>query len=331
MHSLTLLERQDEAKSSRAASRASLPDEATLKVECPQESWVIDDPHSRALACCSLWWEDIPTVAGKRAGYIGHYYASDRMAAGRLLDHATRRLAEQGCQLAIGPINGSTWGNYRFVLDGQERLPFFLEPQNPQEWAEDLIAAKFSPAATYVSTIGDPLEQQDARLTEIEHRLWVQGVRLRTPDFGALDLELKRIHELSHAAFRSAFLYREISQQTFAATYLKLIGLVRREHVLLAECDGTLVGFALALPDHAQAQRGTKVDTLILKTLAVRPGRAWAGLGRMLIQEVNRLAVEGGYRNVIHALMREDNASFAYSRRSMALLRRYAVFAKELA
>ncbi len=323
--------RVDPAEASAVSGGVALPDEATLVAERPQETWVVDEPQTGVTACCSLWWRNTPRLDDRRIGYIGHYAASRRGAARKLLRHAVQRLAARGCQLAIAPVNGSTWRNYRFVIDGGSRPAFFLEPQNPPEWVEDLAAVGFTPRATYRSAITDRLDDEVPRLHEIERRLRDQGVTLRPLDPACMDDDLQRIHALALTCFRQNFLFTAISESEFLADYTKVIELVRPEHLRLAERDGTLIGFVFAVPDHAQARRGEAIDTLILKTVAVQPGRAWAGLGRVLIHEVNRMAARDGYRKVIHALMHESNASLAYSRRIASPLRRYAVFSRSLA
>ena len=248
-----------------------------------------------------------------------------------LLRHAVRRLAARGCQLAIAPVNGSIWRNYRFVIDGGSRPPFFFEPQNPGAWVGDLTSAGFAPCATYRSAITDRIQHDDPRLPGIERRLCDHGLTFLPLDPTRFGGELHRIHALAHECFRANFLYTEISERAFVAACMKTMERVRPEHVWLAERNETLLGFVFATPDHAQASRGETVDTLILKTMAVRPGRAWAGLGRVLAHEVNKMALRGGYRKVIHALMREGNTALAYSRRFASPLRRYAVFSRVLA
>jgi predicted N-acetyltransferase YhbS len=232
--------------------------------------------------------------------------------------------------LLVAPINGSTWNGYRFVIGGTDRAPFFLEPRNPPEWTQDLSSAGFAPCATYYSAATRSLDYEDPRLHEIERRLHDAGVTMRCLERSRVADELRRVYALARTSFRHNFLYTVPSEDEFLGMYMKLLDFVRPEYVLLAEHDGDLVGFAFALPDHGQQTRGEAVETLILKTVSVRPGRAYAGLGRRLICEVNEAAKRDGYRTVIHALMHESNASLAYSQRFTRVFRRYAVYARRI-
>ena len=54
--------------------------------------------------------------------------------------------------------------------------------------------------------------------------------------------------------------------------------------------------------------------TLVVRTLVVRPGRSWAGLGRLLLAQAHRRAARQGCSQVIHALMHDASASRVLSR-----------------
>lgn len=318
------------AQAQAAAGDLSPLDDATLVAEKPQETWLAEENGRSITARCSLWWHDTPMWSGRRAGYIGHFAATNREAAVSLLDHAARRLAAQGCGIAIAPIDGSTWRRYRLVTGGDQRPSFLMEPRNPPEWVDYATAAGFTPIATYCSAISDDLGYHDPRLSRVTARLCAQGVTLRCFDPSRVDEDLRRIHALSLESFRKNLLYTPLAEEDFRAVYRRILPLVRPEHVLLAERGVELVGFLFGVPDHAQAARGEATDTLIMKTLAVKPHRHLAGLGRLLCSEVKQAAVRDGYRKVIYALMHDSNPSYAYVQRFTRVFRRYALYAKRL-
>ena len=72
--------------------------------------------------------ERTPPYAGHRLGLIGHYAARDVTAAARLLDLARTVLAEHGCTLAVGPMDGSTWQNYRLIIELGDEPPLSWSP-----------------------------------------------------------------------------------------------------------------------------------------------------------------------------------------------------------
>jgi GNAT superfamily N-acetyltransferase len=264
---------------------------------------------------------------------IGHYAAGDAAAGAALVDHACARLADADCTVAVGPMDGNTWRRYRFVIDRGEREPepaFFLEPNNPADWPSHFTAAGFSILATYTSALNEDLSRYDSSLDTTAGRLAERGITIRAFDPAAADAELRRIFTLSLASFDRNYLYTPIDEAEFFEQYRSVLPAVRPELVLLAERQHELVGFLFALPDLLETQRRERVRTIIIKTVAVAPGIARAGLGSLLTAWAEREAHRLGYRRAIHALMHERNASQHISRRSACTIRRYALFARAL-
>ena len=73
-----------------------------------------------------------------------------------------------------------------------------------------------------------------------------------------------------------------------------------------------------------------KIDTIILKTIAVSPEYNGKGMGYILINSLIEEAEKEGYENVIYALMHESNVSKNIGLLLGNMLRRYTLFIKEL-
>lgn len=284
----------------------------------------------RSVASCRCWWGTPPAFEGRRTGFIGSYSAHDEAAGVAVLQQACAHLARQGVEVAIGPIDRTTWSRYRFVVDRGSEPPFFMEPDNPDEWPTYWTRAGFSPCATYTSALNDDLAVEDPRASTATARLRQAGVRIRDLDMVRIEDELRRIHALSLAAFEHSPLYSPADFEEFHALYRAVLPCVRPELVLLAELGGTLAGFVFAVPDACEARRGRTADTVIVKTVAVNPALDCRGLGCVLTDLVHRRARALGYRRTIHALMHESNASRNISRRSARTMRRYALLARPL-
>lgn len=142
--------------------------------------------------------------------------------------------------------------------------------------------------------------------------------------------ELTSVHQLSTNSFARNFLYTDINLSDFLALYEKIIPYVIPDFFLMAEHEGKLIGFAFAIPDYLQKQQGKEIDTLILKTIAVEPGRTYAGLGSYLFYKIHQLAIEKGFNTVIHAYMHDSNISKIISNKSAQTIRRYHLFGKKL-
>jgi GNAT superfamily N-acetyltransferase len=282
------------------------------------------------VARCSCWWSTTPSVQGGRTGVVGHYASADEDAGEALLSAACALLASIGAVTAIGPMDGTTWRRYRFIVDRGVEPAFFLEPDHPDAWPDQWRRAGFEPLSSYTSAVNDTLAFDDPRTPAALERLRAEGITIRQLDAAHAESELKRIFALSMTAFARNFLYTPIGEAEFLAQYQAILPYVRADLVLLAEKGDTLVGFMFALPDLLQARRGVPMDTVVLKTVAVDPALAGMGLGGALMDLVQRRARELGFRRAIHALIHESNASRLISGRSARTFRRYALFSKTL-
>lgn len=295
------------------------------------EHWMVRD-RDAAQARCSLWWTSTPRVGGKRTGYIGHYGAAERAVARDLLRHAARRLSQQGCELAIGPIDGSTWKRYRLLSERGSEPSFFLEPDNPDDWPSHFTEAGFQAFAHFSSAGDNDLHVRDPRAQELAARMSGLGVRIRTMNPDAFTEELKRIYSVSIESFKNNLLYTPLSQAECIAMYEPLRHYIRPELVFIAERGAQPVGFAFSVPDWLQAKRGVEIDTLIVKTLAIVPQRELSGLGGLLLDSCRARAAELGYRRAIHALMYDGNVgSRRLSDRFGMPIRGYTLYALALA
>jgi len=279
---------------------------------------------------CSLWWRETPLLSGERVGVVGHYAALDAEAGRLLLGQACAHLAGVGCTLALAPMDGSTWRRYRLVTDRGSEPPFFLEPDHPEEWLRHFAGTGFAPWAGYLSTVVEDLAIEDPRLDGAERRLAAAGIRIRPLDARQPEQDLRYIYRVAVVGFAGSPLYTPIPEAEFLDLYRPVLPHVRPELVLLAEDAEGPVGFVFGIPDLLQQRRGAPVDTVIVKTLAVLPGRRAAGLGRLLVARCHQAARRLGLTRAIHALMHAGNASRNICGGRARPIRRYALFARRL-
>ena len=158
-------------------------------------------------------------------------------------------------------MDGNTWRRYRLVTERGPEPPFFMEPDNPDQWPAWFAAAGFSPLANYFSAMNDDLSLEDPRIPRAEERLRQQGVRLRPIQPEWFVGELRRIYAVTRVSFQANFLYTPITEAEFLAQYEQVQASVKSELVLLAERDDQPVGFVFGIPDLAQSRRGA-IDTV---------------------------------------------------------------------
>ena len=281
-------------------------------------------------ARASLWHGEVPLLEGERLGVIGHFAASDVEAGTAILTRACAELAAAGCTLAVGPMDRNTWHSYRFVTEAGDAPAFFLEPSHPLDWPSQWKMAGFTPLAGYHSTVSEnaAANEPDPRQQAASQRMHDAGVRLRPLDIAHWNEELRRIYAVAVVSFGDNYLYTPLPEREFLELYDPLRHLLRPEMVLLAEnAAGETVGFALGMPDRLDLTN----ETLIVKTVAVRPEQAGTGLGRLLVGGVQAAGTTLGFHRVIHALMYDGNVSRHLSARfGTRLLRRYSLFSRRL-
>ncbi len=308
------------------ASPVDQPDRAVLWPESLEvradRYYECRESGGRLVARCALW------DGGGGPGRIGHYAAVRCDAGAAVLERAAADAAKRGIRELVGPMNGSTWRSHRFIIERGERPAFLFEPDHPDRYVADWHAAGFEPIAEYISAWCDDTSRRDPRLNRVRQRLGEAGLRIRPIDVNRFDRELEAIHALSLDAFAENYLYTPIDLAAFQALYEPLRERIVPDLVLLAERNDELVGYAFTIPDYAQAARGQAVDTLIVKTVAVRPGRQSAGLGQLLMEEAQLAGRRLGLRHAIHAFMHASNISTRMSGHYATPFRRYALFGR---
>lgn len=303
---------------------------ARIEREHPDAHWIAVR-NGLAVARASLWWRGVAPWPDATLGYVGHYAAADVDAGRAILTHAAAELARRGVTRVVAPLDGSTWHAYRLVVERGDVPPFFLEPQNPDDWPAHFEAAGFDVFARYTSALVDAVPASTPAVLETKTRLEAAGYRIRPIDPRRSERDLDRLFELSLAAFARNLLYTPIARDEFLAQYAPILPKVDPRLVLLAERDSALAGYCFAVPDLLEvARRGTST-TAIIKTLAVHPDHAGIGLGGVLTDRCQQAVAGLGFMRVIHALMLETNASQAISRRYGRTCRRYALFSRPTA
>lgn len=296
-----------------------------------EEEAVVDADSPMALrARSSLWWNDCPEYKGMKTGFIGHFAASDREAAMKILLASAVQMRKQGCDIAIGPMDGSTWKKYRLVNHVGEEKTFFLEPENPSYYVEWFEQAGFSVIEKYHSSVAENLERRDARIERARKRLEKSGITVRNFQLEHFEEEVKRIHDISINSFGDNVLYKPIAYDEILRMYRPLKDYIRPEMVLIAEDQGQPAGFVFNIPDYNEIRRNEPLRTMILKTVAVIPERRYAGLGTMLVADSHVLAQKLGFKRVIHALMHSSNNSRNISSHYAEMFRQYGLYGMKL-
>ena len=259
-------------------------------------------------------YRDAPSFEGRHTAALGGFACETPAAGARLIREAMSELKSEGFGAVLGPMDGNTWAKHRLVIESDGRLPFLMEPQNPQHHVDAFEQSGLKIVSRYLSAVR-PAEALHSDTPP------PPGLRLRTLDMSRAEDELARIHAVSLEAFASNMFYQPIALEDFLASYRPILPMIDPELVLLAEDEaGSLKGFLFAVPDFAE---GTRPKAVILKTYASRA----KGGGSMLANAFHERAQARGFTEVIHALMHESNLSATHSgNHASRIFRRYALW-----
>lgn len=264
-----------------------------------------------------------------------------------VLDASVAWLRERGCTRAVGPMNGSTWHSYRFVVDWKDMTPLLLEPNNPLRYPALWEAHGWQRHPTpYFSTAHDNAAVVTALSTKHAHAC-AQGYRMEPVDVRALGSVLRTMYELSLQIFAGNAFYSHITWEEFAALYHGVESLLEPTLVSwLRAPDGAHAGFAFGLPDHAMAVARMRGDSglwaklrfltaprpvrNLVKTIGVVPAHRGQGLLHELYFSQAKAALAKGLATGVVTLMAGDNRSFTGGGAHQTIVREYALYTRAL-
>ncbi|MBD1426417.1 hypothetical protein [Sphingobacterium arenae] len=263
----------------------------------------------------------------RNVGLVGAYEAQENEeAVSQLFQTIEKQAKEQGVDFLIGPMNGSTWENYRFHNHPEKPL-FFMEMKHEPYYAKQWKSIGFEPIAHYYSAIAAVAPRRNEKIDKLKSRLLRDGVIIRGLDRDNYVADLKKLHPFLHDSFKQNFLYSPISESSFLEKYLPLQSVLKPEFVQIAEHEGEIVGVLLGTDD--LLNRAGK--TLIIKTLARSPKRLYRGLGLVLVDEFYQKAVTKEYQQIIYALMiDEGDATPLSDQYNGHLLKTYTLYGKSI-
>ena len=141
---------------------------------------------------------------------------------------------------------------------------------------------------------------------------------------------LNKVYDLTIEAFKNNFLYSELDREIFLKIYMNYEDKIVKKFFKMLYLKDELIGYVFGIPDYAELEYKGKIETMILKTIAISPKYNGKGMGYILIDELVKEAEKSGYKNVIYALMYEKNISKNIGLLLGDELRRYTLFIKEL-
>ena len=189
-----------------------------------------------------------------RVGFFGFFESvQDQAVAAALLDAASQWCRQRNHDVLRGPASFSVNDECGLLVDGFESPPTLMMPHNPRYYIELLERAGFTKAKDlWVYQGGSeeqyvPVPERLARGTELIRQR--QGITLRSLDLKNFQHEVERIKELYNEAWEKNWGFVPMTEHEIDHLAAQFKPVVIPEMVPMAEKDGKLIGFGIALPD----------------------------------------------------------------------------------
>ena len=307
-----------------------------IMIERPSEIVIFNDENNNIGGSIHLW-HNRPDYNGRKTSYIGNVNIHEKYRKNeeQLFNKIFEELKKEAIETIIGPLNGTTWNTYRYVTEKGNGRPFLLEPWNEDYSVSLFEKLGFKPLAGYISTVmegmnSDRRKNLNKKIEKLKKFDYYEDIRVESAENKDLLTVLNKVYDLTVEAFKNNFLYSELEREIFLKMYMSYEDKIVKKFFKMLYLKGELIGYVFGIPDYAELGYKGKIDTIILKTIAVSPEYNGKGMGYILINSLIEEAEKEGYENVIYALMHESNVSKNIGLLLGNMLRRYTLFIKEL-
>jgi GNAT superfamily N-acetyltransferase len=214
-------------------------------------------------------------IHGDQVGFFGFFECiDDRPVADALLTAAADWCRALGHDVLRGPASFSVNDECGLLVDGFDTPPTLMMPHNPRYYVPLLERAGFAKAKDlWVYQGGSeeryvPVPERLARATELIRQR--QGITLRALNMKDFEGEVERIKELYNSAWEKNWGFVPMTEREIDHLAEQFKPVVIPELVPMAEKDGKLIGFGIALPDLNvvfRRNRSGRVFPMIFKLL----------------------------------------------------------------
>ena len=307
-----------------------------IMIERPSEIVIFNDESNIVIGSLHLW-HNRPDYNGRKTSYIGNVniYEKYRKDEEQLFNKIFEELKKEGIETIIGPLNGTTWNTYRYVTEKGNGRPFLLEPWNEDYSVSLFEKLDFKHLAGYISTVMEGMNSNgrknlNKKIEKLKKFDYYKDIKVESAENKDLLTVLNKVYDLTVEAFKNNFLYSELEREIFLKMYMSYEDKIIKKFFKMLYLGDELIGYVFGIPDYAELGYKGKIDTIILKTIAVSPIYNGKGMGYILINSLVEEAEKEGYENVIYALMHQSNVSKNIGLLLGNMLRKYTLFIKEL-
>jgi GNAT superfamily N-acetyltransferase len=291
----------------------------------------------------------------KNAGFFGFFdVVEDYEVARLLLDAAIGWLKKQGLDSVVGPANFSTNDPAGLLVEGFDSPPVVMMTYNRPYYADFLDKYGFQKQMDLLAYL---VRKENANFKSVElaqklkERLATRGITFRTVNMKKFKEELVPVREVYKAAWDKNWGFVPPTDAEFdhMADGMKMV--IDPDFAILAEQNGQLIGFALAVPDINVIARTLKkgrilpfgifkllfgkknIKRLRIILLGVRPDHRRMGIEGVFYATIITKGLEKGYTEAEASWILDNNEMMKRGVESVGMeaYKRYRMYEKSLA
>ena len=200
-------------------------------------------------------------------GFFGFFdCVNDKEVANALLDKAKEWLQEKKLSTMIGPANPSTNEPVGLLVDGFDKPPVAMMTYNKPYYSqliEQYGLKKMTDLYAYdIKT--DTVSERTVNLKDaLLKRLTQKGITIRKINLKDYKNEVGKVREIYNSAWDKNLGFVPMTENEFNYLAKDLKMILDADFCLVAEHNGKMIGFALAIPDVNQIQKNIKKGRLL--------------------------------------------------------------------
>jgi len=215
------------------------------------------------------------SFSNRKDGFFGFFDTyNDHESAEKLITEAKNWLISKGLNTMIGPVNPSTNDPAGLLIDGFDSPPVAMMTYN-KPYYQDLLSEngfvkKFDLLAYHLPT--STVDKRTLQLKEaLRKRFEQRNITVRNINLKDFKNEVQKILKVYNSAWKENTGFVPMTEDEFKYLAKDLKMVLDKDFCMVAEKDGKVIGFALAIPDINQVlikiKRGRLFPTGIFKLL----------------------------------------------------------------
>lgn len=287
---------------------------------------VFDD--EKPLARAAIYFNPYLSESENTTWLIGNYECvNNNEIANYLFTLVKEFVKSKGGNKIIGPMNGSTWDEYRFNLSNASPM-FFTEKWNNDYYNTQFSDAGFGIVAAYFSSIDNDIKFNHPDVVQRRAELESEGITFEELDLTTYDVFLEELFPFITEAFQTNHLYSPITKEDFMRKYGAVKNYIDPHFVIVARNRSKeLVGLFFCLPDYLNK----KEKGLVIKTIARKNTPELKGLGHVIGDVLYANAHKYGMNYIVHAFMHRKGTSVTISKNFNGISNKdYFLYGKEI-